>query len=126
MLYLRVFKSYLFRTGSICIGDRILSIDGHEIDQTTTQVQQRLNEHFDGPLLLGMNRKLQIAPRLDSLALQTPNATSRQNSMNDVHRPSTPSGHNRLNLIDIQKVIGAMATSIQNKEYVVWCYKFAF
>ncbi|KAI6175786.1 Glutamate receptor-interacting protein 2-like protein [Aphelenchoides bicaudatus] len=105
-----------WRTGSICIGDRIVSIDGREVDQSLAQVQQRLNEHTDGSLLLGMTRRLQLAPRLDSLSLQTSNGSSRQNSINDVHRASTPSGHNRLNLIDIQKVIGAMATSIQHKE----------
>jgi hypothetical protein len=106
----------LFRTGSICIGDRIASIDGQEIDQTPVHVQQRLNEYCNDPLLLGMTRRMQVTPRLDSLTLQTSSATSRQSSINDLYRASTPSGHNRLNLIDIQRVIGAMATSIQNKE----------
>lgn len=111
--------TFSFRTGSICIGDRIISIDGCEVNQPAQEVQQFLNEQTENSLSLGMTRRLQIAPRLDPLKIM-PSTPSRQNSMSDVHRSSTPSfsAHGRLNLIDIQKVIGAMATSIQNKEHV--------
>lgn len=105
------------RTGSICIGDRIVSMNGKQVDQSCSEIQQHLNEHTDGTLMLSMSRRLQIAPRLNQNALQiSNNSVARQNSMTDMQRAATPS--NRLNLIDIQKVIGAMAISIQNKEYV--------
>lgn len=82
------------------------------------EIQQLLNDHIDGTLLLGMSRRLQLAPRLEKQGLQIGQSGTRQSSMSDVHRALTPS-YNRLNLIDIQKVIGVMATSIQNKEWVL-------
>lgn len=108
---------FVFRTGSICINDRIHSINGKQIDQPSTEIQQLLNNHIKGNLLLGMSKKLQIPQRLaaQSNGLQHSNSSSRVNSLSEMGRSPTPI-QNRLNLIDIQKVIGVMATSIQNKE----------
>jgi hypothetical protein len=76
------------------------------------EIQKFLNENIKGTLFLGMSRRLQHAPKIETGFL---NGT-RQNSINDFNRATTPAPYNRLNLIDIQKVIGVMATSIQNKE----------